>query len=92
MSMSCTHLRSALDRPPPPAPIYPRRGSQVYDLEQILRDAQNRFKAPHKRDYGYRLPVPFRWGPNGSLLLLAGMLGGYGAVVGFALLIVWVLP
>jgi len=27
------------------------------------------------------LPIPFRWGPNGSLLLLAALLAGYGALV-----------
>ena len=88
MSMSCNYLRDVLQRPPPPPPFRPNRprgGSP--DLEQLIREGQNRFKRPHLRDYGYRMPMPFRWGPNGGLMLLGAMLAVYGFAV-FVVLVV----
>lgn len=93
MSLSSTHLRAALRRPTgvvvlPPGFKFERLSrSGCRDLEELLRDGQNRFKAPHLRDHGYRLPMPFRWGPNGGLMLLGAMLAGYALLV-IAILVV----
>jgi hypothetical protein len=76
MSVSCFGLREIFEREHAGlrnAHRVPLR-TGACDLEQLLREGQNRFKAPHKRDYGYRLPVPFCWGPNGSAILLALLL------------------
>lgn len=71
--MTSANLRAALNSPP--LNWNGRKGSG--DLETLIREGQNRFKRPHLRDYGYRLPVPFRWGPNGSLLLLLALIGAF---------------
>jgi hypothetical protein len=91
MSLSCFGLRQTFEREYsglrnagkvailPPG--FRLERTEKPDLYALITEAQNRFKAPHLRDYGYRMPVPFRWGPNGSLILLGILMGGYALAI-----------
>lgn len=81
MSLSVVHLNVALrgGKPQRSPPI-------TRSLEDLLREKQDSFRRPHLRwRWKYRQPVPFCWGPNGSLMLLAlfvALAVAVGAVIG----------
>lgn len=52
------------------------------DLYAKICRAQDRFRAPHQRwRWAWQPPIPFRWGPNGSLILFGLLAAAVAALI-----------